>query len=291
MFKYATTFAFMLIFLKKYALLPETIINPKIFKLHNQNNFPKNWYIYIQKHLQSKTEKSFILKNCTQYYLVHILQNHAKETVNFWLKSIRLLDNVQKVRKKSTSQLIAGPSGKLQIKLHNVNTRHSGIKWIEDRKFLGYKIKIPSLRKLQKLVYFDTTTGYEFIHKWNFVLHKLLKPNITFQYINIYIYHDSSCYLGHVVVKSFTKKIDVSKVQYCGTHSLLVVYPLYRNVDIILSFSIHVSSEIISSFNVIDQNRNKPKSIYRSKGYSAKTNLDTIHFKDTYLCLQLSIDS
>ena len=197
--------------------------------------------LFMYKNFCNQILKRNLFHNSFSKYprIIDRSQNFIKETFHFLLRSIKLLDRVQKVSDNNTSQLI--------IKEHKVNTYHPGIKWIIEKQFFK---TIGAYRLIQSSV-----LGYGYIHKWNFVLHKYLRLNITFQYISIYIYHDSSCYLGHVVVKSFSRNTNASKVQYCGTQSLLVAYPAYRNVEIILAFSIHVSYEILLSYSVIDLNR------------------------------------
>lgn len=195
---------------------------------------PKKWSAYIIKFLDKKLHAFFIeaqIKVCYTQSFYLFLKYYIYTT----RKEICLLS------KRSRAVNIT--------------------KWGKENSFtefnetlpVGYLARVGHLENIKPKEKFKEY--YYHIHTWKFILAKELRLKVTFHYISISYNVLQVCYIGNVMLRSFTKSTNASEFIYCGMHSNIDIYPEFENVDVKVSLRPYVSYNVTFSFEVIDQNR------------------------------------
>ena len=186
---------------------------------------PKSWFAYIKNYINSTYVKCFDKTGKFTYsftitcelLLSGTLQRHInKVIISFW------------TGKQLSQTIVTNPLGQL---------KRSGQK--ENQ-------KIDKSEKKEEFYY------QYFI--WKFYLHHSLGLNITFYDISISFNYLKHCYIGSVHVYSFIKTFN-QNIVYCGVYSQIIVYPVYRTIDVIVAMKPYVSYYVKLRYTIIDEGK------------------------------------
>ena len=149
---------------------------------------------------------------------------------------------------------------------------------------LGFHRRKLSAKIIKNDMFFDQTV-YGTVHKWQFDTDIKLRLNITFYFIHIHYMDLTKCFIGSLLINSYSLFQNSSQV-FCGIYSNIICYPQHSKTEIIISSEYMTQYDINMFYSIIDTeiileyatgNDRRQKPLWMVLFYTRQTVLEKFH--------------